>query len=79
MTKSVLLSVPLAFITCSIALADNLDEKEFRRLHQELVPKNETWKTIPWHDNLISAQQAAVEQGKPIFVWAMDGHPLGCT
>jgi hypothetical protein len=27
----------------------------------------------------LSAQHSAAEQKKPIFIWAMDGHPLGCT
>ena len=45
----------------------------------DLEPKDETWKTIPWRTNLIDAQNDAAEQGKPIFIWAMDGNPLGCT
>lgn len=56
-----------------------LDQEEFKRLHRELVPQHETWATIPWHSNLLSAQRMAVKQKKPIFIWAMDGHPLGCT
>ena len=27
----------------------------------------------------IIAQAQAAAAGKPIFIWAMDGHPLGCT
>jgi len=37
------------------------------------------WRTVPWKTDLLDAQKLAVEQHKPIFVWAMDGHPLGCT
>ena len=37
------------------------------------------WRTIDWQTDLIIAQQQAVEQQKPLFIWAMDGHPLGCT
>ncbi len=37
------------------------------------------WRTIDWQTDLIVAQQRAVEQQKPLFIWAMDGHPLGCT
>ncbi len=37
------------------------------------------WRTIPWEIDLVDAQKMAVEQSKPIFIWAMDGHPLGCT
>jgi hypothetical protein len=28
---------------------------------------------------LLEAQRIAAEAKKPIFIWAMDGHPLGCT
>jgi hypothetical protein len=57
-----------------------LDESEFRRLQRELRPKpDEAWRTIPWRINLLEAQRTAAQEGKPIFIWAMDGHPLGCT
>ena len=28
---------------------------------------------------VLNAQQIAAKEDKPIFIWAMDGHPLGCT
>ena len=33
---------------------------------------------IPWLTSLWEARQKAAEQGKPILLWEMDGHPLGC-
>ncbi|HMP78579.1 MAG TPA: hypothetical protein PKD54_03950 [Pirellulaceae bacterium] len=42
-------------------------------------PSDAPWKSIPWQTDLLKAQQIAVEQSKPLFIWAMDGHPLGCT
>jgi hypothetical protein len=60
--------------------ADKLDEKEFRRLHAELQPPaNETWASIPWRTSLLEGRRMAAETGKPLFIWAMDGNPLGCT
>lgn len=60
--------------------AGNLDEATFQRLHAELQPsKAERWRTIPWKIDLLDAQQTAAKERKPIFIWAMDGHPLGCT
>jgi len=56
-----------------------LDEAEFRRLHDEINPADELWKSIPWQTSLIAAQNLAATGRKPIFIWAMDGHPLGCT
>lgn len=37
------------------------------------------WRSIPWEMDLLKAQRMAAEQSKPIFIWSMDGHPLGCT
>ena len=69
----------LAACLASSAFAD-LTLEECRRLHQELTPSAQTaWRTIPWKIDLLEAQRAASREGKPIFIWAMDGHPLGCT
>lgn len=38
-----------------------------------------SWLTIPWQTDLLAAQRSAAESHRPLFVWAMDGHPLGCT
>ena len=63
-----------------IAAADALSESEFRKLHKQLRPSDtEPWRTIPWKISLLEAQRAAASEKKPIFIWAMDGHPLGCT
>jgi hypothetical protein len=40
---------------------------------------NAPWRTIPWQTDLLDAQRLAVETQRPLFIWAMDGHPLGCT
>jgi hypothetical protein len=37
------------------------------------------WATIPWLTDLWQARQIAAREGKPILLWEMDGHPLGCT
>ena len=39
-------------------------------------PDEELWKTIPWKTSLLEARALAARQGKPIFLWSMDGHPL---
>ncbi len=60
--------------------ADEINAKEFRSLHAELRPaKDAAWRSIPWKISLLDAQRAAAKERKPIFIWAMDGHPLGCT
>ena len=34
--------------------------------------------TIPWETNLWDARVKAAKAGKPLILWEMDGHPLGC-
>jgi hypothetical protein len=52
--------------------------REFATVRDTIAPKpeEELWKTIPWKTSLLEARQVAAAQGKPIFVWSMDGHPL---
>ena len=60
--------------------AEELTEARFQKLHAELQPDNSAlWRTIPWRLSVLTAQQIAAGEKKPIFIWAMDGHPLGCT
>jgi hypothetical protein len=37
------------------------------------------WEQIPWRTQLWAARQEAARAGKPLLLWEMDGHPLGCT
>lgn len=57
------------------------DVEGFRRLHSLIKPKasEESWIRIPWMTSLWEARQRAAGEGKPILLWEMDGHPLGCT
>ena len=34
--------------------------------------------TIPWETDLWDARAKAAAAGKPVLLWEMDGHPLGC-
>ena len=62
------------------AARGELTQSEFERLHREVRPgAKEPWRTIPWKISLLDAQRLAAKEKKPIFIWAMDGHPLGCT
>jgi hypothetical protein len=50
-------------------------------LHSKIVPQKDElgWTQIPWMSDLWAARKAASEKAKPIFLWEMDGHPLGCV
>ena len=56
------------------------DDSLFADLHKEVCQcPDDTWRTIPWKTDLLEAQRLSLAESKPIFIWAMDGHPLGCT
>ena len=63
-----------------VGWAGELTMDEFHALHRQLqVAADKPWRTIPWKTAILDAQETAARQTKPIFIWAMDGHPLGCT
>jgi hypothetical protein len=42
-------------------------------------PSEDQWMKIPWRSDLAQARAEANREGKPIFLWMMNGNPLGCT
>ncbi len=74
----------MRMLLCAFVCAANagmaITEAEFQKLHRELQPDpHAVWRSIPWKTSVLEAQAIAAREGKPIFIWAMDGHPLGCT
>jgi hypothetical protein len=61
--------------------ADALPPEQFDRLHALIKPQvsEQKWTQIRWLTDLWEARRQAAAQGKPILLWEMDGHPLGCT
>ena len=46
-----------------------------------VVPRadEDRWLSVDWRTNLMAARREAQEKGKPLFLWIMNGSPLGCT
>lgn len=42
-------------------------------------PEELRWASIPWQTDLWEARRLAHATGKPLFMWAMNGNPLGCV
>jgi hypothetical protein len=38
-----------------------------------------SWERIPWLESFGPGIVAAHKQQKPLLLWVMNGHPLGCT
>lgn len=73
-------TMPYVLLVSVLALSAFAGES-FRELHSLIKPKasEESWTRIPWMTSLWEARQRAAAEGKPILLWEMDGHPLGCT
>ena len=58
-----------------------LDDQSFERWRDYVRPqaKEECYLEIPWRESFYVAINEARETDKPILLWAMNGHPLGCT
>jgi hypothetical protein len=58
-----------------------IDEATFRETLAFLVPNPDEmkWASIPWQTDLWEARKLAREANKPIFMWSMNGNPLGCV
>ncbi len=37
------------------------------------------WLTIPWRTNVMQARLDAQNLNRPMFLWIMNGNPMGCT
>jgi hypothetical protein len=70
-----------AFTGATNAAPPKVDGANFETLHALLQPTTAEikWQQIPWRTNLWQARVDAAKTGKPIYLWEMDGHPLGCT
>ena len=68
-------------IETTVNPALQLDAASFRDLLAYVRPKAEEskWLEIPWQTDLWDGRRLAMAEGKPIFLWAMNGNPLGCT
>ena len=57
-----------------------LTDDEAAKLRAAIRPADgeDPFDTIPWETSLWDARKKAAAAGKPVLLWEMDGHPLGC-
>ena len=65
----------------TLAAAPPLAPEQFAPTHALIKPAagEAKWTQVPWLASLWEARRRAAAEGKPILLWEMDGHPLGCT
>jgi hypothetical protein len=58
-----------------------LDQTSYRKLFELCKPcaDKEAWTEIAWIGEFWQGRQQAARVGKPMFIFAMNGHPLGCV
>jgi hypothetical protein len=64
----------------TLSAAPPLTDDDVARLRKVIRPlaSEDPFETIPWETSLWDARIKAAKTGKPILLWEMDGHPLGC-
>ena len=82
-SKSCLLLCGLAWVAVgpTAPAAEPIRPDQFAKFQVLIQPDRgeDAWAKVPWMTDLWQARQAAARSGKPILLWEMDGHPLGCT
>ena len=63
------------------ALPIELDERNYAIWRDHILPSDEelAFQSLPWEVTFADGLAAAAEQHKPLLLWVMNGHPLGCT
>ena len=63
------------------APAQELTDATYTHWRNYLLPsqKDLAYKAIPWRASFWDAVVEAQAKDGPILLWAMNGHPLGCT
>jgi hypothetical protein len=70
------LAVLLAFALLASITGPGLDA----RIASALPTAEENrWLEIPWRLSVAEARMEAQTSRKPMFLWVMNGHPMGCT
>ncbi len=71
-----------ASVLCAPASAQvELTDQNFAAWRDHLLPsaKDVAWESIPWLATLAEGIIVSDQQQKPLLLWMMNGHPLGCT
>jgi hypothetical protein len=58
-----------------------LNDQNYAEWRRHILPDTGelAWQQIPWATSFKDGIVAADAAGKPLLLWTMNGHPLGCT
>ncbi|MCC6405867.1 MAG: hypothetical protein IT453_01785 [Planctomycetes bacterium] len=71
----------LAAAVLTLSDVPSVDDRTLAEWRARIAPaENEReWSSIGWRASFWAAVEEANAAEKPILLWAMNGHPLGCT
>lgn len=66
---------------CASAPTARPDDGDLQAWSRYLAPAGTelAWESLPWLSSYSDGVLAAQEQRRPLLLWVMNGHPLGCT
>src|SRR3954452_2727715 len=67
--------------TAPVRAKVELNDKNYADWRKHILPDTGelAWQQIPWATTFKDGIVAADAAGKPLLLWTMNGHPLGCT
>lgn len=71
----------LATLVLALAQAPSVHQRTLAEWRAAIAPSESErrWTSIGWRASFWSAVEESNAVEKPILLWAMNGHPLGCT
>ena len=81
MRLNITLCLGLTFGLAYSHSSEPIKSEQFNKLHSIIKPNpdEEKFMQIPWMIDLWEARKKAASEDRPILLWEMDGHPLGCV
>jgi hypothetical protein len=79
---AVLIVASLTFAQDKVAQqAPGLDDQSFATLRDriQISDPDLLWEQLPWLTTYHAGLEKAAAEAKPLLLWVMNGHPLGCT
>lgn len=71
----------LGLVPVSVAQGPRPDAENYEAWRTHVLPAESelVWLTIPWQSSFGDGIRRAREEARPVLLWVMNGHPLGCT
>ncbi len=71
----------VAQLSAGDAAIPRIEQHTFDQWKRHILPTADEllFETIPWRPSFAEGLRDAAAADKPLLLWVMNGHPLGCT